>query len=211
MRFHWRALEDGGRWFVFSPRFGAVYRLGSTEVQNELLLKLLGLPETARAGDIVDPVTRVGLGGMHEKEVAPVEVAAWAKSESEGTVRQLAGWYGRLHRQRWRYTPASVEHWAGRVASAIASDTLDLERIGRLVALAELSAGVSDCYPRALLLSALCGRAGVGCDITIGILAPTRKLHAWCSADGTLLYEPTPRHWWYRPLANFRHMSANAA
>jgi len=148
---------------------------------------------------------------MHEKEVAPAEVAAWAKCESEDIVRRLARWYGRLHRHRWRYTPASMEHWAGRVASAIAPDTLGLDRIGRLAALAERHAGVSDCYPRSLLLGALCGRAGVGCDITIGILAPTRKLHAWCSSDGMLVYEPTPRHWWYRPLANFRQMSANAA
>src|SRR5690242_17468828 len=111
MRFLWRALEDDGRWFVYSPRFGTTYLLGPAEVQNDLLLRLLGLPRTARASDIEDPVTRVGLGGMHEKDIPPVEVAGWARLESDDIVRSLVRWYANIHRHRWRYRPASIEHW----------------------------------------------------------------------------------------------------
>jgi hypothetical protein len=75
-----------------------------------------------------------------------------------------------------------------------------LSDIGRLVFEVERSAGIEDCYPRALLTLYLCLQAGHPCELLVGCLAPTRKMHAWCSSAGTLPYEALPEHYMYQPL-----------
>jgi hypothetical protein len=75
--------------------------------------------------------------------------------------------------------------------------------IGQIVKSVECAADLSDCYPRALITAFLCIRAGLNCKIAVGILAPTRKMHAWCSTGGQIPYEPRPEHWFYQPLAVF--------
>lgn len=75
--------------------------------------------------------------------------------------------------------------------------------VGRMVKAVERSAGLSDCYPRALLTAYLCMAAGLSCKVTVGILVPTTNMHSWCSTEGTIPYEPEPEHWAYRPLAVF--------
>lgn len=67
----------------------------------------------------------------------------------------------------------------------------------------ERSVGISDCYPRALLTTYLCLIAGLPCTITVGILAPTTNMHAWCTSAGAIPYEPEPEHWFYQPLVVF--------
>ena len=75
--------------------------------------------------------------------------------------------------------------------------------IGGLCVAVESAVGISDCYPRALLTAYLCMLAGLPCEVTVGILAPTRNMHAWCASGGAIPYEPQPEHWFYRPLAVF--------
>jgi hypothetical protein len=41
---------------------------------------------------------------------------------------------------------------------------------------------------------------GRGCVLAVGALAPTRKMHAWCSVDGVLPCEPLPEHYLYQVL-----------
>jgi hypothetical protein len=67
----------------------------------------------------------------------------------------------------------------------------------------ERAAGISDCYPRALLTAYLCMIARIRCEVTVGILSPTAKMHAWCSAEAAIPYEPKPEHWFYSPLVIF--------
>ena len=72
--------------------------------------------------------------------------------------------------------------------------------IGRLVHGIERAIEFSDCYPRALITAYLCLASGRECVLTAGTLAPTRKMHAWCSMDGLLPYEPLPEHYLYQPV-----------
>jgi hypothetical protein len=215
VRFFWCALADDDRHFLYSPRFGAAYLLDREQVGNEVLLWLLGLPPSMRVAAVEDPAVRVGLAGAHEKELSPSDLAGWVKSEPQAHLRRLGRWYRLFHRYRHVFTPLTIERWARVLSlsfdSAARSQNWTLERIAKLVAATEHQAGFSDCFPRALLTAGLCVIAGIRFNITIGILAPTRKLHAWCTSDGTLIYEPTPRHWWYRPLVDFRSRATDGS
>ncbi len=203
-RFSWCVLADVEWRFVYSPRLGAAYKLDHEQVENDVLLRLLGLRQILRVDSVEDPAVRVGLGGRFEKEICPADVMTWIHSERGALLRWLPRWYRLFHRHRHIFTPLRVNRLARIIALLIKPQNLTVDRIAKLVAATECQAGFSDCYPRALLTSGLCTMAGLQSNITIGILAPTRKLHAWCTSDGTLIYEPTPRHWWYRPLADFR-------
>ena len=74
------------------------------------------------------------------------------------------------------------------------------EAIGRLVHGVESAIGLADCYPRALLTAWLSLSHGLRCELVVGTLAPTRKMHAWCSIHGQLPYEALPEHYLYQPL-----------
>ncbi|HEY5374118.1 MAG TPA: lasso peptide biosynthesis B2 protein, partial [Polyangiaceae bacterium] len=77
---------------------------------------------------------------------------------------------------------------------------LGVREIARLVHCIERSVPNPNCYPRALLTSYLCVQSGLPCDIVIGVLAPARLMHAWCSTRGQLPYEARPEHYMYQPL-----------
>jgi hypothetical protein len=75
--------------------------------------------------------------------------------------------------------------------------------VGNSAMAIERSLGISDCYPRALITSYVCMTAYLSCEVTVGILSPTEKMHAWCSTDGVIPYEPRAQHWFYSPLVVF--------
>jgi hypothetical protein len=75
-----------------------------------------------------------------------------------------------------------------------------VEVIARAVCATEQSVGFSDCYPRAVLTAFLASAMGHHCTITVGTIAPTRKMHAWCSIDGVLPFEPSAEHYLYQPV-----------
>jgi hypothetical protein len=200
----WCVLTDDDRRFVYSPRFAAAYLLNEGQIANGLLLSLLGLNVSSRASSVSDPAARVELGGVHEKGIASADIEQWARLEPEALSQHLRRWYRLFHKHRRLFTPRDAHRWVGSPSASGWWPGLTLDRIAKLVAITERSAGFSDCYPRALITGALCAIGGLPSSITIGMLAPTRKLHAWCTSEGALVYEPTPRHWWYRPLIEFR-------
>ena len=82
---------------------------------------------------------------------------------------RLAKWLANLWPERGYGTPAEI---------------------GEAVMAIERSIGLSDCYPRAVLTAYLCLRAKLGCRVTVGILVPCCNMHAWCSTEGVIPYEP---------------------
>ncbi len=150
-----------------------------------------------------DPAASVKLVGASEKSLGPL------LGQALGTEREAVSWflpllYRFFHRNR---RLASI----GRTIR-LATWLVRLQRrrprwgaleIGSMVMVVERSVGISDCYPRALLTAYLCLTAGLSCQVTVGILAPTKMMHAWCSTGGVIPYEPVRRHWWYSPLVVF--------
>jgi hypothetical protein len=182
-------LADG-RWLVYSPRFARTYLVAPDLAANTVLPCLLGLSNRAHAGELADPAGSV----------------ARTRADGQDVVvgRLLPRMYLFLHEHR---TMASVTR-ALRVASWLACLSRKRRRwgaseIGSQVMAVEDATGISDCYPRALLTAYLCMSAGLSCEVTIGILAPTTNMHAWCSTGGAIPYEPEPQHWFHNPLVVF--------
>jgi hypothetical protein len=195
-RIRWTRLPLGdGRWLVYSPRFGRTYLLDADSATVGVLPRLVGLHSGDYRESLEDPAG----------SVAPLDPAA-----PEPTVgRLLTLLYTLFHRHR---SIASISR-AIRLAALLTRlqphrRQWGAAEVGRLVRAVERSAGISDCYPRALLTAYLCMLAGLPCEITVGILAPTRNMHAWCSTDGSIPYEPEPEHWYYRPLVVFNVTSS---
>lgn len=186
-RISWTRLPFGdGRWLVYSPRFARTYLVPPNVANSAALPSLLGLRSTGYRQQLPDPARSVG----------PLDGA------ESGTPagRLLPLLYVFFHRHR---TVASIDR-AIRLASWLARrrsrQPWGAREIGKLIRAVESSVGISDCYPRALLTAYLCMTARLNCEVTVGILAPTVNMHAWCSIGGAIPYEPDPSHWFYSPL-----------
>ena len=176
---------------MYSPRFGRTYLLAPDLTTGAVLPVLLGLRSDAYRERLLDPAASVRL----------VDGTGASDAPTAGLLQLL---YVFFHRHR---TVASIRR-ALRLASLIARlkpsrRKMDASEVGRLVMSLERAVGVSDCYPRALMTAYLCMTARLPCQVSVGILAPTRKMHAWCSTEGSIPYEPKPVHWWYSPLVVF--------
>ncbi|MGE0807063.1 MAG: lasso peptide biosynthesis B2 protein [Burkholderiaceae bacterium] len=131
-----------------------------------------------------------------------------ARGDDDGRGHGYGHGHGHGYGYGYGYDPAApgpadgIDTLAAADASeaADASAAAELSRIGRRVRDLEQGLGLADCYPRALVTAYLCLLAGRDCTLTIGVLAPTRKMHAWCSTQALLPYEPLPEHYLYRPL-----------
>jgi len=204
-RVWWTCLSVGDRQcLVYSPRFGRTYVLGEELARTAVLPVVFGLSASNRRDLLPDPAASVELVGAFEKSVGPL-LGQTLGAELETVI----GWflpllYRFFHRNR---TVASI----GRTIR-LATWLVRLRRcrrrwgaleIGSVVMAVERSVGISDCYPRALLTACLCLTAGLSCQVTVGILAPSKLMHAWCSTGGVIPYEPVRRHWWYSPLVVF--------
>jgi hypothetical protein len=177
------------RSLVYSPRFGRTYLLPPALTIGSVLPRLLGLRTDAYREQLDDPASSVLTFGTVTDEVAPRHLRLMyiffhrhRTLASVGRVIRLASWVSGLRKRRLELAPSDI---------------------GRLVAAVEHAVGVSDCYPRALVTAYLCISARLSCEVSIGILAPTAKMHAWCSSRGSVLYEPKAQHWWFCPLAVF--------
>jgi hypothetical protein len=151
---------------------------------------MLGLRSFTFCGNLPDPVTRIVCDLSSLKMAAPIKVGFG-----------LASGYRLLHWSRnilpfaaTAKVVGALARWRGRRSN------LTLWEIGRLIRGVESAAGFADCYPRALMTCYLCLQSNRDCELVIGTLAPTRKMHAWCSSDGQLAYEAQPEHYMYRPL-----------
>lgn len=187
----WSPVDiDGKRCLVYGPRLGRVYLLEPKQVADHRLQALLGLgPLTAR-DSLPDPAAGVvhDLSGLNASHVMPAP-------------GRLQSAYKLLRRSRGVIPFVSMAAVLARVASwRPSTPRRTVSEIGRLVHAVEQTVRCADCYPRALLTCYLCLTSGHSCKLAIGTLAPTRKLHAWCSTGGLLPYEPSPEHYLYRPL-----------
>jgi hypothetical protein len=190
-RAQWTRLPlDGARCFIYSPFFGRTYLLPVDLAANRALAPLLGLKAPECRDSLVDPAERIALVGSAESTAG----AGWL-------VRSL---YVLFHRHR---TLLSIRRamrlsrwlaWLGPKHSGWGPAD-----VGGVVMAIESSLGISDCYPRALVTSYLCMTAELSCEVTVGILSPTANMHAWCSTDGVIPFEPRPEHWFYSPLIVF--------
>lgn len=193
MRKHisWTRLPFGdGRWLIFSPRSSRTYLLAPAIVENAALPALLGLKTTTFRSRLDDPAQRVERVDGTESRVAVGRLLCLLyiffhrhrKIASMSRAICLTYWLARMWHNRKPWEPIDV---------------------GRKMMAVEQSVGISDCYPRALLTAYLCMKAGLSCNVTVGILAPSSKMHAWCSTGGVIPYEPHPQHWYYSPLVVF--------
>ncbi len=192
MALRWTTLDGGnGRVFLFNPRFGATHLLGGDLVGSRLALAAIGLNKGDFCVNLADPAESVTLTGAFEKELPPAAI----KPLETGWL--LPGLYLFFHRCR-SVVPLRLALRLARLVGRGRKTQLNNEQIGHLVWAVERRLSLSDCYPRALLTACVAGIRPT--SITIGILAPTPKLHAWCAVEGAIPYEPVQRHWWYSPL-----------
>lgn len=189
-----RACVDEERCLVYGPRLGRLYLLSAAETLAKPMQRVLGLHGLTLDDGLADPADRV----LYDR-------SGLSRFEPRAAPRRLRLFYRSLHHSR-RVAPFAV--MARLVAAAgrrsASRDPIDLTDIARTIHAVEQGTGLADCYPRALLTLYLCLRSGRACHLTIGSLAPTRMMHAWCSTEGQLPYEPMPEHYMYRPMLVLR-------
>lgn len=189
-----RACVDEQRCLVYGPRLGRLYLLAAAETLAEPMQRVLGLHGLVLDDGLADPANRV----LHDRP-------GLSRFETRPAPRQLQAFYQLLHHSR-RVAPfAAMARLVAATARRSASrDPVDLTDIARTIHAVEQGTGRADCYPRALLTLYLCLRAARACQLSIGSLVPTRMMHAWCSTEGQLPYEPMPEHYMYRPMLVLR-------
>jgi Transglutaminase-like superfamily len=185
-----RVFVDDERCLVYGPRLGRLYLFQAQQALERNLQRLLGLRVLDLRDDLTDPAQRIVHNLANLKAIPVLAPPA-----------SLPAVYRMLHRSR-RIVPfrAMLSIVARAGSRHVNAPPLSVSDIGRLVHAVERAAGLADCYPRALLTAYLCLRSGRPCELAVGALAPTRKMHAWCSTDGQLPYEASPEHYMYRPL-----------
>ncbi len=179
---------DGVRGLVYSPRSGRTYLIPLGLATSRAAPPILGLHAVGYRSALVDPADRIALVAGTDANVG----AGWL-------VRSL---YVQFHRHRTLFAidrAMRLSRWLARIGPKYPH--CKPSDIGHAVMAVETSLGISDCYPRALVTAYFCMAARLECDVTVGILSPTTKMHAWCSTDGVIPYEPRPSHWYYSPLA----------
>lgn len=190
-------VADDRRWLLYGPRTGRLYLLQRPEADDPRLRQVLGLARLTFDGDLEDPATAVAhdtasFGGAGSPRPPVALTAAYRLLDGTRSVLplMLAARLVAACAARRRSRPIATGGLPGRAVDAIAHAIHGLER----------HVGYADCYPRALLTAFLALSAGAACRVAIGVLAPTRKMHAWCSVDGVVPYEPMREHYLYRPL-----------
>ena len=183
-----------GRTFLYGPRFGRLYLLLPPQACDRKLLSIIGLSTASRQPEVADPIERV----THDRASLGLETTGRQRALS----LKLA--YRTFQLTRRAIPFGSMALLARAVAPLLRGRLIRTDAtasdIGRLVHAVEAEVGNPNCYPRALLTALLAIAAGRSCTLLIGLLAPTRKMHAWCSVEQELPYEPSPEHYLYQPL-----------
>ena len=152
--------------------------------------RVLGLRAFTLDDGLVDPADRI----LHDRS----SMARLAPVRAPPGLRLL---YRVLHRSRRVVPFVTMARVVARVGRRVSPGAYgSLADIARTVHAVEQETGLADCYPRSLLTCYLCLRSARTCQLSLGTLAPTRKMHAWCTSDGELPYEALPEHYLYRPL-----------
>jgi len=157
---------------------------------SSTLRRVLGLRSACERADLQDTARAIASDHSSLKQL-PV-------SKSPVLLRIS---YRLIHHSRYLITFRLLVLLIVRI-SRLYSNSLDLSvgDIGRLVRDIEDAVGIADCYPRSLITGYLSLRCGKSCEIIIGSMAPTRKVHAWCATEGLVPYEALPEHFMYQPL-----------
>ena len=156
--------------------------------------RVLGLHGLTLDDHLTDPADRI----LHDRSSLSASEPVWVSLRLRFLYRFL---YWSRH-----FLPFAV---MARTVAAVARCQsnrmlLGVSDIARAVHAVELQTKRADCYPRALVTCYLCLRHRRKCELSIGTLAPTRMMHAWCSTEGQLPYEARPEHYMYRPVLVLR-------
>ncbi len=182
---------DDRRCLIYGPRFGKLYLAPVERLGDRVFRQMIGLSHR-RDEALCDPAERLG----------------WSLASLGDDMSVQSAWRMRLayrifHHSRhvlpFRLCAKAISFVAGRSAKRAPGGQSQTEAIARAVAATERAVGISDCYPRALMTAWLALAAGQSCILAIGVLAPTRKMHAWCTIAGILPFEPIAEHYLYQP------------
>lgn len=190
-------VADDRRSLLYGPRTGRLYLLERRAAEDANLRKVLGLARLTFDGDLEDPATAVAhdtasFGGAAPPRPPVALRAAYRLLDGTRSLLPL-GLAARL-------VAASAARRSRRTRANGVPRGSTVDAIAHAIHALERHVGYADCYPRALLTAFLALSAGSVCRLAVGVLAPTRKMHAWCSIDGQLPYEALPEHYMYRPL-----------
>lgn len=192
-----RVLVDDRRDLLYGPRTGRLYLLGRREAEDPRLRKVLGLARSTFDDALEDPA------GSVAHDAASFRGAPLPRTPAGLRIAyRLFDWTRSVlpFRLTVHLTAAAARRASRRAERAPNGDRDLVGAIARVIHGLERGVGYADCYPRALLTAFLALRVGTACQVALGVLAPTRKMHAWCSVDGVVPYEPMPEHYLYSPL-----------
>ncbi len=194
-REHWtRVLVDTEQCFIYGPRFGRLYLLSNQQANDSVLLRVIGLRANSLLDSLPDSVAQItyNLSDLKAQRMIAAPTA-------------LCITYRLLNYSRHFIPFRLMTIIVSKIASLRKPDASStISSIGNLLHDIEHRVGIADCYPRALMAAYLCLRADLKCELFIGVLSPTRMMHAWCSTNGQLPYEALPEHYMYQPLISWR-------
>jgi len=183
-------ILDDGQCLIYGPRLGRLYLLGAAAAQDRSLLQLLGLAQDQRhPGVLADLAENIACDRANLKYL-PLRTPTPAMRRA----------YRALHGARHLLNLRTLARWVARAAGTRPAQGLSIADIGQRLHGLEKHADFGNCYPRALLSAYFCLREKLPCQLTVGVLAPTRKMHVWCTSAALLPYEPLPEHYLYQPL-----------
>jgi hypothetical protein len=182
---------DVSRSFIYGPRLGRLYLVSAADAQSPAFHRALGLRRARNAVPLADPADSVAHTAITFDE-SPRPLPA---------CRGLRLFYLALRTTRGVFALRFCARVVRRLAKLSRGDPRATSTdIAGLVHAVERGVAAPDCYPRALLTLYLALRLRKRCVLTVGVLAPTRKMHAWCSIGSELPYEPVPEHYLYQPV-----------
>jgi transglutaminase superfamily protein len=190
----WAPVATGAdRWLVYGPRLGRLYLISQEELRDRLFRAVLGLRASDERSRLEDPAR-----GIH------FDRTSFIHSTKLSAPNVLARMYRLFNASRrfasLRVVATRTQANALRVRRRRGSRCRHAPQIGRAVFNVERTLGFADCYPRALLTLHLAILYGLPCTLAVGVLAPTRKMHAWCTIEDVVPYEALPEHYLYQPL-----------
>jgi hypothetical protein len=203
---------DADLTLVYGPRWARLYLLPPAEALAPAFVRVIGLHGAAYDRELADPVDRIHRDRTHFTGTSAAPVPRWMVAVYQAfdasrrvvPLRVAARATRRLARmlRQTRRGGDDAAHGPDATESSLAATGagVDLDAIARTVHAVESRVRTPDCYSRALLTALLCLIAGRACTLLVGVLAPTRKMHAWCCVDSVLPYERLPEHYMYVPL-----------
>lgn len=189
----WSPIYVGdNHYLIYGPRLGRSYLLPENVVTQPSFLQVAGLSRAHRYDALLDPAGRIArtlqnFGDGRGSDVSVRYVLGYRLLQTSRHAIPLRS-TAKLIRTLAIYRQCRIK--TNNLHAYIAECLHGIE--GKL--------GTGDCYPRALMTAYLSLRSGQACRLTVGALAPTRKMHVWCSLEEVIPYEPAPEHYLYQPL-----------